>query len=80
MEAFPYKYTITWARIRPSLTSVQGKSHRLDREQLFLTPNRLEEEMFLEPEEWFRESVQGFSWVGYLRWGTDEYQERMNGD
>ena len=33
--------------------------------------------MFLEPEEWFRETVQRFSWVGYLQWGNDEYHERM---
>ena len=77
MEALPYKYTITWARNRPALTSIEGKAHRFDCEKLLLTTNRPEEEMFLEPEEWFRETVQSFSWVGYLQWGRDEYRERM---
>ena len=73
----PYTYTITWSRNHPYLTTVKARSHRVEGNKLVLTTDRSEDETFLDPQEWCREYMQGFTWDHYLWHGPGEFLERF---
>ena len=64
----PFRYTIVGSRNCPATMVMDANSHRVEGEKLILTTGDSSEEVFLEPQEWWRQESVGY--VNHLETGA----------
>ena len=68
----PFNYTIVGSRNCPATMVIGAKSHRIEDDKLILATGDSSEEVFLEPQEWWRQEAVGY--VNHLETGASVFE------